>query len=130
MWGEWILNAWGRISSETTAAGFKKCCISNALDGTEDDFLWQHNEDENDKSDCGEDDNGEEKSENENFKRKPQFPENVLNSLCKYNVYTTIMPAVLQDLPVSQQKVNEFEILYVLTTTCNTTCINHIMIIE
>jgi hypothetical protein len=81
--GEWILNAWGRISSETTVAGFKKCCISNALDGTEDDFLWQHNEYENDKSDCGEDDNGEEKSENENFKRKPQFPENVLNSLCK-----------------------------------------------
>jgi hypothetical protein len=41
MLGEWVLTAWGRISSESILAGFKKCCISNALDGAEDDILWQ-----------------------------------------------------------------------------------------
>jgi hypothetical protein len=39
MLGKWILTAWGRISSELILAGFKKCCISSALDGTEDDIL-------------------------------------------------------------------------------------------
>jgi hypothetical protein len=39
MLGEWILTAWGRISSESVLAGCGKCCISNALDGTEDDIL-------------------------------------------------------------------------------------------
>jgi hypothetical protein len=41
MLGEWILNDWGRISSEAIIAGFKKCCISGTPDGTEDDFPWQ-----------------------------------------------------------------------------------------
>jgi hypothetical protein len=44
---EWILTAWGRISSKSIVAGFKKCCISNALDGTEDYFLWQDVENDN-----------------------------------------------------------------------------------
>jgi hypothetical protein len=50
---EWILTA---ISSESLDAGFKMCCILNALDGTEDDFLWQDAEDENNESDCEEED--------------------------------------------------------------------------
>jgi hypothetical protein len=44
-------------------AGFKKCCISNALDGTEDDILWQDVEDENDDNDC--EDDGDEQSDRE-----------------------------------------------------------------
>jgi hypothetical protein len=33
--------------------GFKKCCISNAVDGTEDDMLWNDSdEDENVTSEC------------------------------------------------------------------------------
>jgi hypothetical protein len=43
----------------------QKCCISNALHGTENDFAWQGAEDDNDDSDY-EEDNGEEQSENEN----------------------------------------------------------------
>lgn len=47
MFGEWILTAWGRISSESIVNGFKKCCISNALDGSENDILWEEVPDEN-----------------------------------------------------------------------------------
>ena len=38
---EWILQAWADVSSESIINGFKKCCISNAMDGTEDDLLWE-----------------------------------------------------------------------------------------
>jgi hypothetical protein len=59
--GEWILIACERI----TVTGVKKCCISNALDGTEEDFLWKY--DENEDSDCEEDgDDDEQQSENKN----------------------------------------------------------------
>jgi hypothetical protein len=61
---EWIPTAWGRISSESILAGFKKCCISNALDGTEDDILWQDVEDKNDDSDS--EDDSDEQSDTEN----------------------------------------------------------------
>lgn len=37
----WILQAWDAISQEGIIHGFKKCCISNALDGSEDDILWE-----------------------------------------------------------------------------------------
>jgi hypothetical protein len=37
MLGEGILTNWGRIPSKSILAGFKKCCISIALD----DILWQ-----------------------------------------------------------------------------------------
>jgi len=35
----WITRAWQCISPEVTVKSFKKCCISNAVDGT-DDMLW------------------------------------------------------------------------------------------
>ena len=38
---EWILHAWDAIPSQSIIDGFKKCCISNALDGSEDDVLWE-----------------------------------------------------------------------------------------
>jgi hypothetical protein len=42
-------NCAGGINPDWDVAGFKKCCISNALDGIEDDFVWQNVEDESDK---------------------------------------------------------------------------------
>jgi hypothetical protein len=32
------------ISLEVTVKGFKKCCIPNASDGTDDDMLWDGSE--------------------------------------------------------------------------------------
>jgi hypothetical protein len=29
----WIITAWQRISLEVTVKGFKKCCISNTMEG-------------------------------------------------------------------------------------------------
>lgn len=36
----WISNAWKRIEVDTITKSFKKCSITNNLDGTEDDLLW------------------------------------------------------------------------------------------
>ena len=33
----WIITAWHCISPAVILKGFKKCCISNAADGTDDD---------------------------------------------------------------------------------------------
>ena len=36
--------------------GFQKCCISNAMDGTDDDMLWNSSEEEgNVRNECEED---------------------------------------------------------------------------
>lgn len=40
--GEWILTAWNNISSDSIVKGFQKCCISNKLDGSQDDIVWEH----------------------------------------------------------------------------------------
>ena len=32
----WITTAWQHISAEVTMKGFKMCCTSSAVDGTED----------------------------------------------------------------------------------------------
>ena len=44
----WISSARTSIPAELVAKSFKKCCISNALDGTDDNLLW-------DDEDAGED---------------------------------------------------------------------------
>jgi hypothetical protein len=52
----WIIMAWHHISPELTVKGFKKCCISNAVDGTDDDMLWNDSEEDgNVGSECEED---------------------------------------------------------------------------
>jgi hypothetical protein len=52
----WIIMAWQHISPEATMKGFKKCCTSNAVDGTDDDMLWNDNEEDEDvRSECEED---------------------------------------------------------------------------
>uniref|UniRef100_A0A672HMK3 HTH CENPB-type domain-containing protein n=1 Tax=Salarias fasciatus TaxID=181472 RepID=A0A672HMK3_SALFA len=52
---EWVLQAWDAVSSESIINGFRKCYISNAMDGSEDNVLWeevgpaeQHEEDRSD----------------------------------------------------------------------------------
>ena len=41
---KWIIEAWDSISSEMVIKSFKKCGISNDLDGTEDDYIFdEHN---------------------------------------------------------------------------------------
>ncbi len=38
---EWVKKAWDQINTEIVIKSFKKCGISNALDGTEDDILFE-----------------------------------------------------------------------------------------
>ncbi|MCU7901008.1 MAG: hypothetical protein KZQ66_02470, partial [Candidatus Thiodiazotropha sp. (ex Lucinoma aequizonata)] len=38
---QWISDAWEELDPKLIIHSFKKCCISNALDGTDDDILWQ-----------------------------------------------------------------------------------------
>ena len=47
----WVLSTWTSITAELVVKSFKKCCISNALDGTEDDDLWEDEVDNRDVDD-------------------------------------------------------------------------------
>jgi hypothetical protein len=47
---EWILKAWNQISEESIRKGFKKCYISNALDGSEDENENENNANEDSES--------------------------------------------------------------------------------
>ena len=44
--------AWKAIPESIIVRSFKKCCISNALDGSEDDILWEDDGEDKDDSDC------------------------------------------------------------------------------
>lgn len=37
---QWILDAWEKIPAELIRKAFKKCCISNKMDGSEDDVVF------------------------------------------------------------------------------------------
>ena len=41
----WVLDAWRGLSADMVARSFKKCGISNSVDGTEDEILWEETED-------------------------------------------------------------------------------------
>ena len=43
--------AWKVIPERIIIRSFKKCCISNALDGSEDDILWEDDGEDKDGSD-------------------------------------------------------------------------------
>jgi hypothetical protein len=52
----WVIIAWQHISPRLTLQGFKKCCISNRVDGTDDDMLWNGSQENgNVRSDCEKD---------------------------------------------------------------------------
>jgi hypothetical protein len=38
---QWVLAAWKAILESIIVISFKKCCISNALVGSEDDIVWE-----------------------------------------------------------------------------------------
>lgn len=65
----WVSKAWKKVDPSIIQKSFKKCCISNALDGTEDDLLWQSeddhssSEDEEKRSDDSEDQESEDDEE-------------------------------------------------------------------
>jgi len=40
--------SWKAIPESIIARSFKKCCISNALDGSEDDILWEDDDEDKD----------------------------------------------------------------------------------
>jgi hypothetical protein len=42
----WIIKAWQHISPKVNVKGFKKCCIFNAMDETDDDMLWNRSEED------------------------------------------------------------------------------------
>jgi hypothetical protein len=39
-----VKNSWQRVKSETLVKSFKKCGISSALDGSEDDILYEESD--------------------------------------------------------------------------------------
>ena len=47
----WVSAAWKAIPESIIIRFFKKCCISNALDGTEDDILWEDGGEDKDECD-------------------------------------------------------------------------------
>jgi hypothetical protein len=50
----WLIKAWQCISPEVTVKGFMKCCVSNTVDGTDDDMLWNDSEEDGDVMSVGE----------------------------------------------------------------------------
>lgn len=46
--GQWVITAWDGVSSESIVKGFTKCCVSNAMDGSQDDVLWDDSDDDAD----------------------------------------------------------------------------------
>ena len=42
---QWVKESWQELSKEMVECSFKKCGISNALDGTKDDLVWEEEED-------------------------------------------------------------------------------------
>jgi hypothetical protein len=47
----WVSAAWKAIPESIIVRSFKKFCISNALDGSEDDILWEDDGENKDDSD-------------------------------------------------------------------------------
>jgi len=43
--------AWKAIPESIIVRSFKKCCISNALDGSQDEILWEDDGEDKDDSD-------------------------------------------------------------------------------
>jgi hypothetical protein len=46
-----VLAAWKAIPESIIVGSFKKCCLSNALDGSEDDIVWEDDVEDKDDSD-------------------------------------------------------------------------------
>ena len=60
----WISEAWKDVSPGIIQKSFQKCCVTNALDGSEDDLLWEEDSNEHDSSSSSDDDPDDPLSEN------------------------------------------------------------------
>ena len=58
----WIVRAWDKVDQRVIVTSFLKTGISNALDGSEDDALWQAEENVDEESESEEDYSSEEES--------------------------------------------------------------------
>jgi transposase-like protein len=47
----WVSAAWKAIPESIFVRSFKKCCVSNAMDGSEDDIVWEEDFEDKDDSD-------------------------------------------------------------------------------
>jgi hypothetical protein len=45
--GQWIKTAWNNTSSDSSVKEFKKCCVSNNMNGT---VVWEEDHEENSSS--------------------------------------------------------------------------------
>ncbi len=61
----WVSSAWAKVSPEIVRKSFKKCCISNSMDGSEDDLLWEEAEDDSSSSESAHNSSEEDSSEEE-----------------------------------------------------------------
>lgn len=66
----WIKESWDAVDPDIIRRGFKKCCLSNSMDGEEDDIIWEDmiaktNQRKEDKDDCEDDSEGETHDEDE-----------------------------------------------------------------
>ncbi|GFW64794.1 DDE-1 domain-containing protein [Trichonephila clavipes] len=62
---EWIIKAWNEIKPDLIQKSFKKCSISNSLDGTEDDYLFMEGSNSDGENDTDFDDVPEDITEDE-----------------------------------------------------------------
>ncbi len=63
----WILTGWQKISEDIILKSFKTCCISNALDDSEDDVLWPEPSDTDSVQDEHEETKSESSEEDEKY---------------------------------------------------------------
>ncbi|KAG0418498.1 hypothetical protein HPB47_004846 [Ixodes persulcatus] len=49
---DWILKAWGAVSFNIVEKSFKVTGISNKLDGTEDDLIWDRDAETSSEDEC------------------------------------------------------------------------------
>ena len=49
----WVLDAWRGLPHKMVAHSFKKCGISNSINGTEDNILWEEDADPEQESENG-----------------------------------------------------------------------------
>ena len=43
---EWVVKSWAEVKTECIVKSFTKCSINNTMDGTEDDLLWQEDDED------------------------------------------------------------------------------------
>jgi hypothetical protein len=53
---QWIKQLWSTVREDIIVKSFKKCGISNALDGSEDHFIYEEDNDDDEEEESSDDD--------------------------------------------------------------------------